>query len=401
MIMKRREFIVKSLLAGSGLYLAPILADIFGQDNLDRAYAKSKYPSKLTPARFWIEDSNGNSSCTLCPNACHTEGEYGICRSRIKKNGEFFSEAYNQIAAIHDDPIEKAPLYHFMPGSRTVCMAAAGCNARCKYCQNWQLSQESPSNVKNEHITPDDAVRLTMDRGFDAVGFSYTEPVTYMEYVIDTFESAHAKGIKTYVASAAYVNRTPFKQLATVCDAFALALKGFDEKFYQDIVGLRLNRVLDILVYAKELGCHLELVNLIVPTYNDDSKKIREMAKWISNELGDDVPLHFLRFYPKFKLSNLPPTPVSTMEIAREISMDAGLKYVYLGNAPGHEGNSTYCPGCGKTVIGRIGFRVSQNNISNGKCKFCGTAIPGILDKITLDDFEKRKSPLKNKHRKK
>ncbi|MFH1515557.1 MAG: AmmeMemoRadiSam system radical SAM enzyme, partial [bacterium] len=390
--MKRREFIIKSLATGTGICLAPLLGDIFGINSLENLCAMGRYPVKLKSARFQVKDANGNVSCTLCPNSCSTDNEYGKCRSRLKKNGEFFTEAYAQIAAIHDDPVEKAPLYHFYPGTRAVCMAAAGCNSRCKYCQNWQLSQESPSNIRNTEIQPEEAVKVTKDRGFDCIGFSYTEPMTYMEYVLDTFEKAKADNLKTYVVSGTYVNRTPFQQLSKLTDGFALALKGYDESFYRDVVGTRLNKILDILVFAKELGCHLEVVNLVVPTYNDDPVMIENMSKWIVSELGDDTPLHFLRFYPKFKLSNLPPTPISTLEIARKISMENGVKYSYIGNAPGHEGNSTYCPSCKQVVIGRIGFRITQNNIHNGKCKFCSTTIQGILDRIKLDDFGKSKN---------
>jgi pyruvate formate lyase activating enzyme len=274
-------------------------------------------------------------------------------------------------------PIEKAPIYHFFPGHFRLCITCSSCNLRCKYCQNWRLSQKSLEELNHSSYSPEEIIREAKRQKLNSISFTYTEPTVYYEYLFDICSMARPTGFKTSIVSNGYINREPLIKLLKVLDAVKIDLKGFSERFYEEISSATLKPVLESLITVKEETVWLEIVNLVVPTFNDDPKMIGQMCQWIKENLGVDTPLHFTRFFPNYKLTHLPPTPVSTLKSAYEIAKSNGLRYVYIGNVPGHIYNSTYCPSCNRTLIHRMHFDVLEMNITNGKCSFCGFPIPG------------------------
>ncbi|MFQ6044420.1 MAG: AmmeMemoRadiSam system radical SAM enzyme, partial [Candidatus Poribacteria bacterium] len=274
---------------------------------------------------------------------------------------------------------EKKPFFHYLPASLAFSISTAGCNFNCKYCQNWQISQRRPEQTNNVYLPPDEVVRKAKEYGCPSIAYTYAEPVVFYEYMLDTSIAAHKAGVKAVVVSAGYLQTEPLKRLCETVDAVKIDLKAYSDKFYREICSGTLQPVLDTLKTLKKVGVWYEIVDLVVPTLNDTEDEFGDLAKWVVDNLGVDVPLHFSRFYPMYQLKNLPPTPMEPLEQARNIAMEAGLRYVYLGNVrPDHEGNNTYCPECGDMAIQRKGFFVVQNNIVEGKCKKCGHEIPGI-----------------------
>jgi pyruvate formate lyase activating enzyme len=316
--------------------------------------------------------------CELCPTECVLE-EYqvGGCRTRINKGGTLYSLVYGKPCAVAVDPIEKKPFFHFHPGTTAFSIATAGCVLGCKFCQNWQISQASPEEVDYQNLSPEDVVRQAMFYQCKTITYTYTEPTVFYEYMYDISKIARQYGVNNTMHSCGYINERPLRKLAKYLNAADVDLKAFTEDFYSKICGGRLKPVLDSLVVLKREGVWLEITNLVIPTLNDDPGRIGDMCRWIVKELGADVPLHFSRFFPYYKLKNLPPTPLTTLTNARKTAMNAGLKYVYIGNIRS-EAENTHCPGCNRVLIERIGYVVKQNNIRNGKCAFCATKISGV-----------------------
>jgi pyruvate formate lyase activating enzyme len=316
--------------------------------------------------------------CELCPNGCVLEnGQHSRCRARMNRDGKLYSIVYGKPCAVHVDPIEKKPFFHFLPGTTAFSIATAGCVLSCKFCQNWQISQAKPEDTDTYDLPPDKVVKAATRYGSKSITYTYTEPTVFYEYMYDTAILAKESGIRNTMHSCGYINEKPLRKLSRYLNAADVDLKSFTEDFYNRICSGSLKPVLHSLVVLKEEGVWLEVTNLVIPTLNDNMKTIGEMSRWMLKNLGADVPLHFSRFFPNYKLNNLPPTPVETLTDARKTAMDAGLKFVYIGNVR-HEAESTFCPHCKKLLIERIGFFVKQNNISNGKCRFCGTPIPGV-----------------------
>ncbi len=316
--------------------------------------------------------------CELCPNGCVLElGQHSKCRARMNKDGTLYSLVYGKPCAVHVDPIEKKPFFHFLPGTTAFSIATAGCVLSCKFCQNWQISQAKPEDTDTYDLPPEKVVSNAVAYKCRSVTYTYTEPTVFYEYMYDTAVIAKKQGIKNTMHSCGYINEKPLRTLSKYMDAADIDLKGFTEDFYSRICNGSLRPVLNALVVLKEEGVWLEITNLVIPTLNDDLKIIREMSRWIVKNLGADVPIHFSRFFPHYKLTNLPPTPIETLEGARKTAMDAGLKFVYIGNIL-HEGENTFCPKCKKVLIERMGYFVKQNHVSNGKCKFCNTSIAGV-----------------------
>lgn len=316
--------------------------------------------------------------CELCPNGCVLEeGQRSRCRTRVNRNGTLYSLVYGKPCAVHVDPIEKKPFFHFLPGTTAFSIATAGCVLSCKFCQNWQISQASPEDTDTYDLPPEKVVKNALSYRCKSVTYTYTEPTVFYEYMYDTAVIAKKSGIRNTMHSCGYINEKPLRRLSRYMDAADIDLKGFTEDFYARICNGRLKPVLDSLVVLKEEKVWLEITNLVVPTLNDDMKSIRDMSRWIMKNLGEDVPLHFSRFFPHYKLTNLPPTPLDTLTEARKTAMDAGLRFVYIGNIR-HEAESTFCPKCKKLLIERIGYFVKQNNVSDGKCRFCRVNIPGV-----------------------
>jgi pyruvate formate lyase activating enzyme len=276
------------------------------------------------------------------------------------------------------DPIEKKPFYHFLPGSQAFSLATAGCPLHCQFCQNWELSQSLPEDHVGEFVPPEGIAQAASSAKAPVIAFTYNEPTVFTEYLTDIARAAAPRGLRCVVVSCGFMSEAPLAEMCDVLAAVKIDLKGFSEDFYSKVTGSALKPVLRSIAQVRRSRAHLELVNLVVPTLNDDARMLRELAAWVYGELGPDVPVHFTRFHPDYKLLNLPPTPVSTLEKARETALAAGLRYAYVGNVPGHPGNHTYCPGCGIAVIERSGFFVTASRMAGGACASCGTAIAGV-----------------------
>jgi len=330
-------------------------------------------------AKYWREMEDKYVQCELCPNLCVIPNlGRGRCGVRINIEGKLYSLVYGKPVAVHIDPIEKKPLSHFLPGTAVFSIATAGCNLGCIFCQNWQISQVKPEDADHYNLSPEEIVTVIKKNKLPSIAYTYTEPTVFYEYMLATAKLAKKAGIKNVMHSCGYINPKPLKELLQYMDAANIDLKGFSEEYYQEMSFGRLEPVLTSLKTIKQEGVWLEITNLIIPGKNDDPKMIRDMCKWIKNELGTDVPLYFGAFHPNYKLKNVPPTPVKTLEMAHKIAKEEGLKYVYIGNVYGHFGEDTYCPKCGKTVIKREGYKIVENDLVDGKCKFCGEEIAGV-----------------------
>ena len=328
-------------------------------------------------ARFWHRSEN-TILCELCPHGCALpEGKTGKCRNRIHRGGRLIALGYARPCAVHVDPIEKKPFYHVLPGARTYSLGVAGCNLRCKNCQNYTISQRSPLETDNIYLPPDKAVAEALRQRCDIVAFTYTEPTVWIEYVIDTAALAKKAGLKTVMVTSGYINPAPFEELVPFLDAIRIDLKSFSEVVYHNLNAGKLRPVLDTLLLAKKRGLWLEVINLIVPQWNDTPGQIRLLCKWMHAQLGADTPIHFSRFYPMYQLANSYPTPVATLRKASKIASEEGLSYVYIGNVA-DIGSSTYCPRCKKLIVGRSGYTVTENKIEVGKCGYCGAKIAGL-----------------------
>ncbi|MGD0335592.1 MAG: AmmeMemoRadiSam system radical SAM enzyme [Candidatus Omnitrophota bacterium] len=317
--------------------------------------------------------------CHICPRNCVIpDGKRGFCGVRENRGGTLYALSYGRLVAIHLDPIEKKPLFHFLPGSYAFSIATAGCNFRCKFCQNWEISQRKPDEVDYSYIEPQDLIKKVKESGSYIIAYTYTEPTIFYEYMLDVAKLAKKEGIRNIMHSCGYINEKPLRALAKYLDAANIDLKGFSEDYYAKISEGSLGPVLAALKILKEEGVHVEITNLVLPGYNDDPGMITRMCLWIKDNLGADTPLHFSRFFPSYKLLSLNPTPVSTLEKARRIALDCGLKYVYIGNVVGNPAENTYCPRCKKIVVERSGYTVLEVNLKNGRCKFCGEKIEGV-----------------------
>jgi len=342
------------------------------------------YPKdgQLREAMWWEQFGQGRVRCNLCPFRCILgDSQTGQCRVRKNIRGKLYSLNYGKVVAAHIDPVEKKPVFHFLPGSKIFSVATAGCNLHCKYCQNWTISQRKPQEVDYVYMEPQDIVKAAKKYNCSSIAYTYTEPVIFYELVYETARLAKKEGLLNVMVTAGYINEKPLRQLCGVMDVIKVDFKAYNEDFYKEVVSGDLNSVLNTLKVIKEEGVWLEVVNLVVPALNDDEQDIKNLCLWIRDNLGEDVPLHFSRFHPMYKLTNLPPTPVRTLEKAARIAKDTGLKFVYIGNVPLHSSENTYCPKCGKVLIGRRGYQILENNIIDDKCKFCGENIPGIWHK--------------------
>jgi len=316
--------------------------------------------------------------CGVCPNHCVLEpGDRSVCRSRVNIGGKLYSLAYGNPCAVHLDPIEKKPLYHFFPGSQVLSIATTGCNLRCLNCQNWDISQRRPEDVRHGEMFPDEVVRQARRREALSIAYTYSEAITFYEYMYDTAALAREAGVRSVLVSNGYINRDPLVRLARVLDGANINLKSYEDRIYRCLNGGRLEPVLRTLKTLHEEGVWLEITTLVVPTYVDDPEMIRRMCGWILREIGPDCPLHFTRFHPDYRLTRLPPTPVATLERFRGIARSEGIHHVYVGNVPGHEGGHTYCHQCGRVLVERKGYRLRLEGLREDRCASCGTPVPG------------------------
>ncbi|MDX9746421.1 MAG: AmmeMemoRadiSam system radical SAM enzyme [Syntrophales bacterium] len=317
--------------------------------------------------------------CLLCAQGCVIrEGERGKCRTRINIDGELRSLVYGRPLAVHVDPIEKKPFYHFLPGADAFSLGTAGCPLHCKFCQNWELSQIRPEDQPAVRVPPDKLVRAAGERRSPVIAFTYNEPTVFTEYLLDIARLAKKEGRRSVLVSCGFMNEAPLAEMCASLDAIKIDLKGISPDFYRRVCGAELTPVLRSIRQIAGSGTHLEIVNLVVPTLNDSDAMMKNLCDWVAGELGPDVPVHFSRFHPDYRMLNLPPTPVKTLERAREIAMARGIRYAYIGNVPGHPGNHTYCPRCRKVIIRRSSFFINEVRIKNGRCAFCGEKIAGV-----------------------
>lgn len=400
--LTRREFLKGGVLLGLG---ALGVATVWRNWRLTGAVRTTeRLPFYARPARYFVPVSGGARcgdchsapapdhhsychtehsqtyvKCRLCPKGCLiSDGKRGDCRVRENRGGTLYTMAYGNPCALGVDPIEKKPFYHFLPGTTAFSLSTAGCNLHCLYCQNWQISQTTPERTDFIRLLPEDVVAATKQAGSPTIAYTYAEPTVFFEYMVDIARLARAQGLRSVVISAGYMNPEPLAELCALVDAIKIDLKGINEAFYRDVCSATLGPVLDTIRRIARSGVHLEIVNLVVPGRNDAPEDMRKLARWVLTEVGPDVPLHFTRFYPQYRLLDVPPTPVETLEQARAIALEEGLRYVYVGNVPGHPGNHTYCPGCGQVVIRRSGFSVLEMALQDGHCSYCGRAIPGV-----------------------
>jgi len=368
MTISRRKFLKSTAggaAAATAVMMVPTLAA--GKDEIEPVEAK-----------YWKPLEGKVVQCRLCPTKCKVpDGGRGLCKVRENKDGKYYTLVHSRPCSIHGDPIEKKPLFHYMPGSMSFSMATAGCNFSCKFCQNWEISQFPPEEIKSIKLSPQSLVDLALKDGSSSIAFTYSEPTVFYEYMYDTAKLARENGLGAVTISNGYIRKKPLKALLEYVDGYKVDFKAFTESFYSKVCSGHLKPVLNTLQTLAKSDVWFELVNLIVPNYNDSPDEIRAMSRWIKQELGPDVPLHFTRFHPTYKLTNLPPTPVKTLERCREIAMESGLHFVYSGNVLGHPGENTYCPHSGKLLIKRMGFKVVKNLIKNGKCPCCDKPVPG------------------------
>jgi len=341
--------------------------------------AGEEVPADWRVAMHWKKLDGKRVQCTLCPRLCRVaDRERGFCGARENRGGTYYTLVHNKVCSSNVDPIEKKPLFHYLPKSRALSIATAGCNMACKFCQNWNISQFRPEQVKHMPVTPQRLVRMAQQWKAESIAYTYSEPIIFYELMHDTSVVARQQGLGAVAISNGYITADALKQLAPHLTAYKVDLKAFTEKFYRTVCRGTLKPVLDTLVLLKSLGLWCEIVVLIIPTLNDTPDETKRMCAWIVKELGADVPVHFTRFHPTYLMKNLPPTPVKTIERCRKIAQDAGIHYVYVGNVPGHAGEHTYCPGCGTVLIKRWGFHVLANALKAGACPKCGRKVPGV-----------------------
>ncbi len=373
--LNKREFLK---LCGTSFCMLSF-GSVFGFPEISQGQIVKKgfINKKLSP--YFASLGGGEIQCELCPRRCRvSNGKRGFCRVRENRDGKYYSLVYGNPCAVNLDPIEKKPFFHILPATTSFSIATAGCNFRCKFCQNWEISQAFPEDVYNADFPPELVVQKAKEAKARSVAYTYVEPTIFYEYMWETAQLAKKAGLLNVCHSNGFINPGPLRNLCKVLDGADIDLKGFRKNFYQESCGGELPPVLNSLKILKEEKVHLEITNLVIPTKNDEMSVIREMCLWIKKELGPDTPIHFSRFAPLYKLRSLPLTPVSTLEKARAVALSSGLEYVYIGNIPGHEGENTFCPKCKKLLIQRTGFMVGEVHLKNGKCGYCGKPIPGI-----------------------
>lgn len=333
----------------------------------------------MRPARWWKAIDGGRVECELCPQACRVaDRERGECGVRENRGGEYYTLVHSRACSLHLDPIEKKPFYHVLPGQAALSVAAPGCNIECKFCQNWQIAQVRPEQVETVELPPEHLVRLARRHGAPTIACTYSEPVVWAEYVHDIARAGNKQGVRTLLVSNGYINPGPMAEIIEDLAAVKIDLKAFTREFYRETCSGELQPVLDTLELLRKKKVWTEIVVLVIPTLNDSDQELERLTGFVAKQLGADVPVHFTRFHPSYRLQNLPPTPVRTLERAREIGLEQGLHFVYVGNVPGHPGNHTYCPSCGKLLIRRIGYKVLATGLKDGHCPACKTLVPGV-----------------------
>ncbi len=333
---------------------------------------------KTQRSPWYTELSGEKVRCDLCPHQCElANGERAPCRVRENRDGALYSLVYGNPALVQEDPVERKPFFHVLQGTRALSVSTAGCNLYCKFCEVWDMALVKPEELHAYEMPPEKVLQHAKTGGVEAISYAFGEPVIYYEYVTSVAKQAKDAGLLNLMHTAAYINPDPLKEILPLMDAVNVDLKGFEEDFYREYVGGELKTILSNLKIIREMGVHLEITNIVIPSLNDDPEKIGRMCEWIRDELGTEVPLHFVRFYPLYRLSALPRTPVSTMDEVRNTALESGLKYVYVSRVTGHDGENTFCPECEEKIIERKGFVIENLQMDEGKCGFCGAEVPG------------------------
>lgn len=334
----------------------------------------------MKEALFYEREEDGRVRCGLCRFRCLiAAGARGICGVRENRGGTLYSLVYGKLCAEHVDPIEKKPLFHVMPGTRSYSIATQGCNFRCRHCQNYAISQvERDAPIQGTERSPQEIVRRALDSDCSSISYTYTEPTIFFEFAYDTARLAKEAGLRNVFVTNGYISKEPLALIAPFLDAANIDLKGFSERFYRDFVHARLAEVLDSIIEYRKQGVWIEITTLIIPGLNDSDAELQGIAEFIVANLGINTPWHVTQFYPTYQLLDRPRTPVNTLRKAREIGRASGLRYVYEGNIPGEGGENTWCPSCSTLLIERNGFAINTNRVSNGACSGCGATIAGI-----------------------
>lgn len=344
----------------------------------------SKYPNgPVVDTRYWTKLDDGRVQCDVCPRHCKLrDGQRGVCFVRAAQDGKIVLTTYGRSSGFAVDPIEKKPLNHFLPGTAVLSFGTAGCNLTCRFCQNWHMSKARETDLLAEAASPEAIADAALRSGCRSVAFTYNDPVIFWEYAVDVARECHARNIKTVAVTAGYICPGPREEFFAHMDAANVDLKAFTDRFYKELCGGDLQTVLDTLVYLRrKTHVWVEITTLLIPGENDSDSEIRNLAAWVAKELGPEVPLHFTAFHPAWKMTDHPPTPPATLGRAREIGRACGLRYVYTGNVHDPEGGSTWCHQCGKKLIGRDWFRLTEWNLAaGGRCKFCGATCAGVFE---------------------
>ena len=335
------------------------------------------------PGRYWHLLDDGRLQCDLCPRFCRLrDGQRGLCFVRGRAGDELLLTTYGRSSGFAVDPIEKKPLNHFLPGSRVYSFGTAGCNLACKFCQNWDISKSREFDRLQARASPDEIASAARAAGCQSVAYTYNDPVIFLEYAVDAAAVCREQGIRNVAVTAGYVTEAPRAEFFAPMDAVNIDLKAFTERFYYKLCGAHLEPVLETLQYVRhETDAWLEITTLLIPGENDSPEEIEMLSSWIFENLGPDVPLHFSRFHPAWKMQDKPVTPLATLTRSRQIAQEAGLRYVYTGNVHDVRGSSTWCPGCGALLIGRDWYVLSDGNLGpDGRCRDCGTRIAGVFE---------------------
>jgi pyruvate formate lyase activating enzyme len=376
--LDRRSFLKSALVSGTALGASAVAQPAAGLAS--GAAAEHQDDAQFTTeARFYQKLANRKIKCKLCPRECTVgDKERGYCGVRENHGGTYYTLVHSRMAAAHVDPVEKKPLFHYLPGSVAFSLGTAGCNVNCKFCQNWEISQSRPEQVPAEYAPPHRVAELAKQYNCPTIAFTYSEPVVFAEYLMDTADAGHEAGVRSVVVSNGFMQEEALKAAYGKMDAVKIDLKAFSESYYQKVVTGQLKPVLETLVTLRKMGKWTEIVYLVLPTLNDSDQEIRGLAQWIKANLGPDVPLHFTQFHPQYLMKNMPITPVPTLERAKAIADAEGLHFVYIGNVPGHPAQNTYCPKCKRMLVERVGFTASKMLIRKSSCPFCQQPIPGV-----------------------
>lgn len=340
--------------------------------------------STAFPTTHWHALADGRVQCDVCPRFCKLhEGQAGFCFVRAREGGEIVLRTYGRSSGFCVDPIEKKPLYHFLPGTPVLSFGTAGCNLGCKFCQNWDMTKARELEILTDQASPGRVAEAAVQLGCRSVAFTYNDPTVFLEYAADVAAACRERGIKTIAVTAGYICPAPRADLFRSIDAANVDLKSFREPFYEHVTGSHLAPVLDTLTYLKGAGVWLEITNLLIPGLNDSDAEIDDLTRWIVERLGFDVPLHFSAFHPSFRMADIPPTPKATLLHAVRIARRNGLQHVYVGNVEDAKDESTWCAGCGELLIGRKGYEITEwGLVGDGRCIDCGARCPGVFEPL-------------------